>query len=206
MMLRLSIYAALVAAASLLSSISAHAQVNAAHARAWDRYEGRAAPRVQRHGRQTRHARKHGARRGRTVQARLSPPIARTAIARAVNTISHVAGGGSALVNAMAGDLGRNLRHVYRVAYCGLYLGTIVRRLGYTPPAGHALARNWRHFGVAASGPAPGVIMVMNGHVGVVKQVLGNGRVVLRGGNQGRGLVRDITVSTRRAIAWRRPA
>lgn len=142
------------------------------------------------------------------ITQRLSPAIARVPAAQVGKAIT----GAPAIVNAMASDLGKNLRRSYRgMAYCGLYLGDVVRRLGYSPPKGYALAQNWRRFGVAAPGPAPGVIAVIargrvHGHVAVVKQVLPGGRVVLRGGNQGGGRVNDIVVSTRSVMAWRRPA
>lgn len=141
------------------------------------------------------------------INPALSPAIAREPIAQVGHAVTGIIGGGGSIVSAMASDIGRNLRGVYRgLPYCGLYMGTIVQRLGYQPPAGHALARNWRNFGVNAGGPAKDVIMVTNGHVGVVKEVLPGGRVVLRGGNQGGGRVNDITVSVHRAIAWRRPS
>ncbi len=90
-------------------------------------------------------------------------------------------------------------------AWCGQYLGMIARQLGFTPPRDYALAANWRNFGRAAAGPAPGVVVVWRHHVGVVRAVLGDGRILVRSGNHGHR-VADGVYSTRGVIAWRDPA
>jgi uncharacterized protein (TIGR02594 family) len=126
--------------------------------------------------------------------------------------VEGVVGAFTGLLSAMTGDMGKNLRGQYRgLPYCGFYLGDIVRRAGYKPPANHGWAMNWKDFGKAAPGPAPGVIAVYqwsrrSGHVGVVQSVNKNGTITLCGGNQGGGRVNCITHSTRGVIAWRTPA
>lgn len=90
-------------------------------------------------------------------------------------------------------------------AWCGCWLalhtyGKHVRGLW--------LARSWARIGRPASGPAPGVIAVYargrrGGHVGIVRRVIGPGRIVLLSGNDGRA-VRERERSTRGVIAWRR--
>lgn len=106
------------------------------------------------------------------------------------------------LATAMARHLGTNPTG-WRRAWCGQYLGMMARQAGLSPPAGYQLARNWRNAGHNAGGPAPGVVMVLAHHVGVVVAVLGGGRVLVRSGNHGRR-VGDGVYATRRAIAWRR--
>jgi hypothetical protein len=115
----------------------------------------------------------------------------------------HAGDYGRGLIAAMARHLGANPTGWAR-NWCGHYLGMIAKELGLAPPAGFALAANWRHFGRAAGGPAPGVVVVWNHHVGVVTQVLGGGRIVVRSGNHGRR-VADGIYSTRGVIAWRDP-
>jgi uncharacterized protein (TIGR02594 family) len=110
----------------------------------------------------------------------------------------------SALIGAMARDLGHNPTGWAR-AWCGHYLGMIARQLGFAPPRDDALAANWKSFGRAVAGPAPGVVVVWPHHVGVVRAVLGDGRILVRSGNHGHR-VADGVYSTRGVIAWRAPA
>lgn len=70
------------------------------------------------------------------------------------------------------------------------------------PGPEYNLARNWSHYGSAASGPAPGVIGVMAHHVFRVIEVLGRGLVMAISGNDG-GQVRTRPRTTNRVIAWR---
>ena len=109
-----------------------------------------------------------------------------------------------ALIAAMARHLGGNPTGWAR-AWCGRYLGMVARQLGFAPPRGYALAANWRTFGRPAQGPAPGVVVVWPHHVGVVRAVLGGGRILVRSGNH-RRRVADGIYSTRGVIAWRDPA
>lgn len=106
------------------------------------------------------------------------------------------------LGSIMARYLGTNPTHMRR-SWCGEFMGMAARAAGHQPPVGYALARNWSHAGMAASGPEPGVVMVMRHHVGIVLANLGGGRVLVRSGNHGRR-VGDGIYSAQRAIAWRR--
>jgi uncharacterized protein (TIGR02594 family) len=119
------------------------------------------------------------------------------------------AAGLSGLASVMARYLGTNPTG-WAHNWCGVGLAMVARAAGLTPPAGYALALNWRHFGRPASGPAPGVVMVMgrgggHGHVAVVTEVLGNGLVRTISANHGRRVAYgDYPIS--RAIAWRSPS
>lgn len=64
------------------------------------------------------------------------------------------------------------------------------------------LARNWSHWGHAASGPAPGIVGVMPHHVFMVIAVVGPGKVLAISGNDGHA-VRTRVRSTSGVIAWR---
>jgi hypothetical protein len=65
------------------------------------------------------------------------------------------------------------------------------------------LARDWAHYGKATA-PKPGAIGVMNGHVGVVKEVQGH-RVILVSGKSGNRKVGIGSYSMNRLIAFREP-
>jgi len=84
-------------------------------------------------------------------------------------------------------------------AWCGWEMRQLV---GGNPGPEYNLARNWAHWGRAASGPAPGVIGVMPHHVFKVVQVLGNGTVLAISGNDSHA-VRVRPRSTAGVIAWR---
>ena len=84
-------------------------------------------------------------------------------------------------------------------AWCGWEMRQLV---GGNPGPEYNLARNWAHWGRAASGPAPGVIGVMPHHVFKVVQVLGHGTVLAISGNDGHA-VRVRPRSTAGVIAWR---
>jgi hypothetical protein len=84
-------------------------------------------------------------------------------------------------------------------AWCGWEMRQLV---GGNPGPEYNLARNWAHWGHAASGPAPGVIGVMPHHVFKVIQVLGNGSVLAISGNDSHA-VRVRPRSTAGVIAWR---
>ena len=111
--------------------------------------------------------------------------------------------GSSGLADIMARYLGTNPTH--RVSeWCGEMMGLAARALGLRPPAGYALAANWRHFGQPASGPCVGCLMVMRHHVAVVTDVLTGGKVRTISGNHGHRVGYG-NYSTSRAIAWRVP-
>jgi hypothetical protein len=63
------------------------------------------------------------------------------------------------------------------------------------------LARAWAGLGRAAT-PAPGVVVVWRGHVGLIVRVTGQGKAVVKSGNDG-GRVRERERSIRNAIAFR---
>lgn len=84
-------------------------------------------------------------------------------------------------------------------AWCGWEMRRLV---GSDPGPSYNLARNWAHWGSAASGPAPGVIGVMPHHVFKVIQVLGSRMVLAISGNDSHA-VRTRPRSTSRVIAWR---
>lgn len=106
------------------------------------------------------------------------------------------------LVSRMERDLGTNPTGWAR-AWCGQYLGLVARALGLKPPSGFPLATAWARFGVPAA-PAPGVVAVMNHHVGVVRRVLDGNRVELISGNHGHRVGIGV-YPTRIVIAWRAP-
>jgi hypothetical protein len=147
---------------------------------------------------------------GSAAQAGTSPASSRPVLAHGGPHTAPRAWSGSAinpgpdLVAAMQQHLGRNPTGWSR-NWCGHYLGLIARGLGLKPPAGAALAANWRHFGMPAHGPAPGVVAVFAHHVGVVVAVLPGSRVLVRSGNHGHR-VADGVYAAGRAIAWRKPA
>jgi hypothetical protein len=84
-------------------------------------------------------------------------------------------------------------------AWCGWEMRQLV---GRDPGRAFNLARNWAHWGRAASGPAPGVIGVMPHHVFKVIAVLGRGQVLAISGNDGHA-VRTRPRSIAGVIAWR---
>lgn len=83
-------------------------------------------------------------------------------------------------------------------AWCGCYLS---KHLGLNDRS-LWLARNWARIGSAASGPAPGVVVVWPHHVGLIRSVTGPGRAVVLSGNDGRA-VRERERSLRGVIAYR---
>src|SRR5262245_49494021 len=96
-------------------------------------------------------------------------------------------------------DIGRNPTG-WSHQWCG-------RQMAMWVGEGPNLARDWAHYGKATA-PKPGAIGVMNGHVGVVKEVKG-GRVMLVSGNHsGKSGNRKVGIgsySMNRFIAFREP-
>jgi hypothetical protein len=84
-------------------------------------------------------------------------------------------------------------------AWCGWEMRRLV---GRDPGTAYNLARNWAHWGSAASGPAPGIIGVLPHHVFKVLEVLSRGLVLAISGNDGHA-VRTRPRSTAGVIAWR---
>ncbi|HLH94982.1 MAG TPA: hypothetical protein VKW08_07680 [Xanthobacteraceae bacterium] len=87
-------------------------------------------------------------------------------------------------------------------AWCGWEMRHLV---GRDPGPSYNLARNWAHWGSAAAGPAPGVIVVWPHHVGMIIGRAKDGRWIIRSGNDGHAL-RERPRSIGGAIALRRPA
>jgi hypothetical protein len=72
---------------------------------------------------------------------------------------------------------------------------------------GPNLAREWAHYGKATT-PRPGTIGVMNGHVGVVKEVLGHRVILVSGNHSGKSGTRKVGIGSypmKRFIAFREP-
>jgi hypothetical protein len=107
-------------------------------------------------------------------------------------------------VHGIAGGLGVGLAHMIGVdrrphAWCGWFMR---HEVGSDPGPDYNLARNWRHWGRPAWGPAPGVIGVMWHHVFKVVVVLGHNTVLAISGNDSH-MVRTRPRSTTGVIAWR---
>jgi hypothetical protein len=103
------------------------------------------------------------------------------------------------LLDRAMGDIGRNPTG-WSHRWCG-------RQMAMWVGQGPNLARDWAHYGRATT-PKPGAIGVMNGHVGVVKEVKG-GRVILVSGNHaGKSGSRKVGIGSYavgRFIAFREP-
>lgn len=84
-------------------------------------------------------------------------------------------------------------------AWCGWYARTLV---GHDPGPEYNLARNWAHWGRAAS-PGAGVIVVWAHHVGMITGRTPDGQWIVRSGNDGGGAVRERPRSIAGAIAFR---
>jgi hypothetical protein len=84
-------------------------------------------------------------------------------------------------------------------AWCGWYARSLV---GSDPGPAYNLARNWAHWGHAAS-PGVGVMVVWSHHVGMITGRTPDGRWVVKSGNDGGGAVRERPRSIAGAIAFR---
>jgi hypothetical protein len=84
-------------------------------------------------------------------------------------------------------------------AWCGWYARGLV---GSDPGVAYNLARNWAHWGRAAS-PGPGVIVVWSHHVGMITGQAPNGQWIVKSGNDGGGVARERVRSISGAIAFR---
>ena len=81
------------------------------------------------------------------------------------------------------------------------------RQMAMWVGGGPNLARDWAHYGKAATA-RPGAIGVMNGHVGVVKEVKGNRVILVSGNHAGKSGNRTVGVGSYpmgRFIAFREP-
>jgi uncharacterized protein (TIGR02594 family) len=92
------------------------------------------------------------------------------------------------------------------VAWCGLFVATVVRRAGFEPVAAPLWARNWAAFGTKADRPSLGDILVFErtggGHVGIYVGEDASAWHVL-GGNQG-DQVSIVRIAMGRLLAARR--
>jgi len=84
-------------------------------------------------------------------------------------------------------------------AWCGWYARSLV---GSDPGPEYNLARNWAHWGHAAS-PGVGVVVVWPHHVGMITGRSPDGQWIVKSGNDGRGAVRERPRSVAGAIAFR---
>ena len=105
----------------------------------------------------------------------------------------------TALLDRAMRDIGRNPTG-WSHRWCG-------RQMAMWVGEGPNLARDWAHYGKATTA-RPGAIGVMNGHVGIVKEVKG-GRVILVSGNHaGKSGNRKVGIGSYpmgRFIAFREP-
>jgi hypothetical protein len=96
-------------------------------------------------------------------------------------------------------DIGRNPTG-WSHRWCG-------RQMAMWVAAGPNLARDWANYG-KATGPKPGAIGVMKGHVGVVKEVHGRRVILVSGNHTGKSGNRKVGIgsySLNRFIAFREP-
>ena len=96
-------------------------------------------------------------------------------------------------------DIGRNPTGWSR-RWCG-------RQMRCGVGEGPNLARDWADYGKATA-PKPGTIGVMNGHVGVVKEVQGHRVILVSGNHSGKSGNRKVGIgsySMNRFIAFREP-
>jgi hypothetical protein len=105
----------------------------------------------------------------------------------------------STLLNRAMRDIGRNPTG-WSHQWCG-------RQMAMWAGGGPNLARAWAHYG-SASAPKPGAIGVMNGHVGVVKEIRGNRVILVSGNHSGKSGNRKVGIGSypiSRFIAFRKP-
>ena len=100
------------------------------------------------------------------------------------------------------------------VSWCAAFTGAMLKRADYPiqPVDRNLLARSYCTYGVGLDKPEIGCIGVWprgeswQGHVGIVSEILPDGRVKLLGGNQGaKGQVSLATYKTADALAFRMP-
>jgi hypothetical protein len=110
---------------------------------------------------------------------------------------------GVPLVDKMDSYLGTNPTG-WAHQWCAKFLGMVLGGLGL-PTSGSNAAISYAHYGHSVP-PAPGAIAVMPHHVGVVRRVVGGGRVELVSGNTGGHRVGISVYSMHRILAFRAPA
>jgi uncharacterized protein (TIGR02594 family) len=110
---------------------------------------------------------------------------------------------GNALVAEASRFLGSgNFTGSHR-AWCADAVNAWLARTGHRT-TGSGAAISFAKYGAPLPGPQVGAIMVHRHHVAIVTKVLGNGRVQTISGNWSKR-VKMATVSTRGAVAFRRP-
>ena len=105
----------------------------------------------------------------------------------------------STLLHRAMQDIGRNPTG-WSHRWCG-------RQMAMWVGEGPNLARDWAHYGQATA-PKPGAIGVMNGHVGVVKEVQGHRVILVSGNHSGKSGNRKVGIGSypmNRFIAFREP-
>lgn len=107
------------------------------------------------------------------------------------------------VINVMLSEIGASRPSGCPGRWCACYLDTVLARTGLAP-RGSNLARDFANYGEAANPGAPGSIMVMSNHVGVVVGDCGNGQVKIVSGNYSNTVALGC-YSPNRAIAWRAP-
>jgi hypothetical protein len=105
----------------------------------------------------------------------------------------------TALLHRAIKDIGTNPTG-WSHRWCG-------RQMAMWVGEGSNLAKDWAHYG-RPSGPKPGAIGVMNGHVGVVKEVKGHRVILVSGNHSGKSGNRNVGIGSYpmgRFIAFREP-
>lgn len=105
----------------------------------------------------------------------------------------------TALLHRAIKDIGTNPTG-WSHRWCG-------RQLAMWVGEGSNLAKDWAHYG-RPSVPKPGAIGVMNGHVGVVKEVEGHRVILVSGNHSGKSGNRKVGIGSyprSRFIAFREP-
>lgn len=110
---------------------------------------------------------------------------------------------GQIVVSVMLSELGTRRPQGCPGRWCACYMDNVLVRAGLTP-RGSNRARDFASYGEAAEPGAPGAIMVMANHVGVVVGRCGNGQVQIVSGNHSNSVALGC-YSPGRAIAWRAP-
>lgn len=126
-------------------------------------------------------------------------PFHRAKIRGALGDINRAAG--APWLNRALRDVGRNPTG-WTHKWCGRYLDMI------TPGKGSNLAIAWRSYG-RPTHARPGAIAVMNGHVGIVKEVHPAYVVLVSGNHSGKSGRRTVGIgrySKSRIVAYRWPA
>lgn len=127
----------------------------------------------------------------------------RSVVRFARRTDRDVHSAGSSLIAEASKFLGSgNFTGSHR-AWCADAMNAWLKRTGHRT-SGSAAAISFAHYGQRLPGPKVGAIAVFRHHVAIVTKVLGHGRVQTISGNWSHR-VKRATVSTRGAIAFRRP-